>query len=165
MSTEADTCRTYVVPKLYSAGWSDDQIGEQRAFTDGRIIVSGTRAWRRPQKRADYLLHHSKHFPLAVVEAKAEHKNPLLTRHQRAERVKREEAQFFSVLSPEAREILNELLEKYADDGELQFSLPDILKLPPISQHGNVNEITQKFGGPDRLRTAVNQLQELLYSA
>lgn len=26
MPTEADTCRKYVLPKLYAAGWSDDQI-------------------------------------------------------------------------------------------------------------------------------------------
>jgi len=26
--TEADTCRKYVLPKLYAAGWSDDQINE-----------------------------------------------------------------------------------------------------------------------------------------
>ncbi len=63
------------------------------------------------------------------------------------------------------REILNQLLDKYASDGELQFSLPDILKLPPISHHGNVNEITEIFGGPDQLRTAVNQLQALLYAS
>ena len=41
MPSEADTCRTYVVPKLYQAGWRDDQIGEQRTFTDGRILVAG----------------------------------------------------------------------------------------------------------------------------
>ncbi len=44
-------------------------------------------------------------------------------------------------------------------------ALPDVLKLPPISHHGNVNEIIGKFGGPDQLRTAVNQLQSLLYAA
>jgi type I restriction enzyme R subunit len=27
--TEADTCRTYVVPKLHAAGWTADQISEQ----------------------------------------------------------------------------------------------------------------------------------------
>ena len=43
--------------------------------------------------------------------------------------------------------------------------LPDVLKLPPISHHGNVNAIIGKFGGADRLRTAVNQLQSLLYAA
>lgn len=40
MPTEADTCRTYVVPKLYAAGWKDEQIEEQRTFTDGRILVA-----------------------------------------------------------------------------------------------------------------------------
>ncbi|HEY1170331.1 MAG TPA: DEAD/DEAH box helicase family protein [Verrucomicrobiae bacterium] len=75
MSTEADTCRKFVVPKLYSAGWNDDQIGEQRPFTDGRIVVAGKMAWRRPQKRADYLLRYRQSLPLAVVEAKASHKN------------------------------------------------------------------------------------------
>jgi type I restriction enzyme R subunit len=27
--TEADTCRRFVLPKLYAAGWNDDQINEQ----------------------------------------------------------------------------------------------------------------------------------------
>src|ERR1700681_197262 len=68
---EADTCRTYVVPKLYSAGWEDTQISEQKSFTDGRIVLIGSRAIRRPQKRADYLLRYRRDFPIAVVEAKA----------------------------------------------------------------------------------------------
>ena len=68
---EADTCRTYVLPKLYSAGWEDTQISEQKSFTDGRIVLVGNRAIRRPQKRADYLLRYRRDFPIAVVEAKA----------------------------------------------------------------------------------------------
>ncbi|MBI2993620.1 MAG: DEAD/DEAH box helicase family protein [Gammaproteobacteria bacterium] len=76
MATEADTCRKYVLPKLYAAGWNDDQISEQRTFTDGRIMVAATRVWRRPQKRADYLLRYRPNFMIAVVEAKASHKKP-----------------------------------------------------------------------------------------
>src|SRR6266481_1915783 len=71
---EADTCRTYVLPKLYSAGWEDTQISEQKSFTDGRIVVVGNRAIRRSQKRADYLLRYRRDFPIAVVEAKAVYK-------------------------------------------------------------------------------------------
>jgi type I restriction enzyme R subunit len=71
---EADTCRTYVLPKLYSAGWEDTQISEQKSFTDGRIVLVGNRAIRRPQKRADYLLRYRRDFPVAVVEAKAIYK-------------------------------------------------------------------------------------------
>lgn len=73
--SEADTCRKYVLPKLYAAGWTDDQISEQRYFTDGRIVVAGSKIRRKPQKRADYLLRYSRDFALAVVEAKAAYKN------------------------------------------------------------------------------------------
>lgn len=74
--TEADTCRKYVLPKLYAAGWTDDQINEQRTFTDGRIVVAGARVSRRPQKRADYLLRYKPELMIAVVEAKAVYRNP-----------------------------------------------------------------------------------------
>jgi hypothetical protein len=71
---EADTCRKYVLPKLIEAGWDNDprSFTEQRTFTDGRIVVSGEKIYRRPQKRADYLLRHTRDFPIAVIEAKAE---------------------------------------------------------------------------------------------
>jgi type I restriction enzyme R subunit len=73
---EADTCRRYVLPKLYEAGWKDDQISEQKYFTDGRIIPVGRKHRRRPGKKTDYLLSYRPDFPLAVVEAKAQHKLP-----------------------------------------------------------------------------------------
>ena len=38
---EADTCRTYVIPKLKSAGWEDDRITEQLVLTPGRIVPIG----------------------------------------------------------------------------------------------------------------------------
>src|SRR6266498_2056254 len=75
MPTEADTCRTLITPKLQAAGWENDphSIAEQRTFTDGRIIVHGNTARRRPGKRADYILRYTRDFPIAVVEAKSEH--------------------------------------------------------------------------------------------
>ncbi|CCJ35846.1 type I restriction enzyme, R subunit [Methanoculleus bourgensis MS2] len=75
MITEADTCRKYVLPKLYGAGWTDDQISEQKTFTDGQILVSGDRVRRGKPKRADYLLRIGKNYPIAVVEAKAAYKS------------------------------------------------------------------------------------------
>ena len=74
--TEADTCRMYVLPLLHKAGWTDEQIAEQRTFTDGRIVVVGEKCWRGKQKRADYILRYRRDFPIAVVEAKAAYKNP-----------------------------------------------------------------------------------------
>jgi type I restriction enzyme R subunit len=90
---------------------------------------------------------------------------PLRTRRERADRLLKEKKDFFDQYGPEAKAILNELLEKYAEHGTAQFVIPDVLKVPPLSSHGNVVEIAGYFGGPERLREAVNQLQTLLYAA
>jgi type I restriction enzyme R subunit len=76
MVTEADTCRKFVTPKLYSAGWDDDQILEQKTFTDGRIVVTGSKVTRQQQKRADYILRYRSNLMIAVIEAKSQYKNP-----------------------------------------------------------------------------------------
>ena len=78
MITEADTCRRYVLPKLKAAGWDNEphSFTEQKSFTDGRIVVGGSRIRRCPQKRADYLLRFNRDFTIAVVEAKAAYKSP-----------------------------------------------------------------------------------------
>ena len=60
---------------------------------------------------------------------------------------------------------MGDLLEKYAEHGTAQFVIPDVLKVPPISDRGNVIEIAQLFGGPEKLKEAVNELQALLYAA
>ncbi len=90
---------------------------------------------------------------------------PLLTRRQRAERFQRKHEDLFERYGPEARDVLSELLEKYAEYGLDEFKLPDILKIPPISERGNTAEIISLFGGADQLREAVTELQEHLYLA
>jgi hypothetical protein len=65
----------------------DDQISEQKSFTDGRIVVAGDKPRRRKQKRADYLLRYRRDFPIAIVEAKSIYKSHCrLTAHKRKER-------------------------------------------------------------------------------
>jgi type I restriction enzyme R subunit len=90
---------------------------------------------------------------------------PLRTRRERAQRLKLDCGDFFDRYAPEARAVLEELLEKYAEHGDAQFVLPDVLKVPPISAHGQIGDIVNLFGGPDRLRSAVSELQNLLYAA
>ena len=90
---------------------------------------------------------------------------PLRTRRERAQRLRFETKDFFDQFGAAAREVLDELLEKYTEHGAAQFVLPDVLELPPINRHGNVMEIAALFGGPEKLRAAVNELQTLLYAA
>jgi len=56
------------------------------------------------------------------------------------------------------------VLEKYAEHGITQFAL-DVLKVPPLSNFGMVGEIARLFGGADRLKLAVEQMQTLLHVA
>jgi type I restriction enzyme R subunit len=90
---------------------------------------------------------------------------PLRTRRERAQLLRSARRDFFAQYGPQAVEILNELLDKYTEHGTAQFVVPDVLKVPPISKRGNVMEIAALFGGPDKLRLALNQLQTLLYAA
>lgn len=90
---------------------------------------------------------------------------PLRTRRERAQQLKTNKPDFFTRYSPEARIVLEELLDKYAEHGDAQFVLPDVLRVPPLSNHGQIAEIVRLFGGADKLRSAVTELQNELYAA
>ena len=63
-----------------------------------------------------------------------------------------------------AREILNSLLEKYADYGIGEFDqLPRVLQVSPFDQYGSTYEIYQLFGGAEKLLQAVDEMQKFLY--
>ncbi|HET9410048.1 MAG TPA: DEAD/DEAH box helicase family protein [Candidatus Sulfotelmatobacter sp.] len=88
---------------------------------------------------------------------------PLLTRRQRAEMLRRDKRSFFEQYGPEARKVLDEMLDKYVEYGERQFQIPEVLKVPPISEHGTIPQIAAFFGGAEKMRSAVNEMQNLLY--
>lgn len=90
---------------------------------------------------------------------------PLRTRRERAQRLRSEKRDFFEEYAPEAREVLNELLDKYTEHGTAQFVVPDVLEVPPISERGNVMQIARCFGGEEKLVEAIRKLQTLLYAA
>src|SRR5205809_2740690 len=68
---------------------------------------------------------------------------PLRTRRERAQRLKSDKKDFFERYGPKARAILEELVEKYADHGSAQFTLPEVLEVPPLNRYGNVIEIAR----------------------
>ena len=89
---------------------------------------------------------------------------PLVTRRERAEKLRQKKANFFNTFTPAAREILNELLDKYADYGIGEFDqLPRVLQVSPFDQYGSTHEIYQLFGGAEKLLQAVDELQKFLY--
>lgn len=90
---------------------------------------------------------------------------PLRSRRERADRVRQEYSAYLVEHGEAARAILDALLVKYEDHGVTQFEIPEVLKVPPISNAGNVAEIADLFGGPQELKDAVIGLQQLLYAA
>ncbi len=89
---------------------------------------------------------------------------PIRTRKERAERLRANKKDFFNRFGEEARQVLNQMLDKYIEFGTEQLTDTNILKVPPISLHGNLMEISELFGGPAALRNSLGELQTLLYS-
>jgi len=84
-----------------------------------------------------------------------------LTRRERAEGVKKRDA--FTKFGPQAKAVLEALLEKYADEGVLNLDDPGVLKIAPFSGMGSVVELIRAFGGKPGFEQAVHDLQGALY--
>ena len=84
-----------------------------------------------------------------------------LTRRERANNVKKRN--YLAKYEGKAREVLEALLVKYADDGILQMEQNDVLKLDPFSHIGTVPKIMKLFGGREGYEAAVIDLKKQLY--
>ncbi len=84
-----------------------------------------------------------------------------LTRHERAENVRKRDP--FSKYGEKARAVLGVLLDKYADEGFLDFHNADVLRIPPINELGTPLELVRNFGGKFQFEQAVQNLQSCLY--
>jgi type I restriction enzyme R subunit len=89
---------------------------------------------------------------------------PLRTRRERAEILRKDKQDFFGRYGAVARAILNEILDKYIEFGLEQLDDIDILKVPPISEYGNLMEIADAFGGISKLKSALSELQNGVYA-
>ena len=137
------------------AGWLDpERRGEIVERLEGMGIDPGilVEAAGRPEADEFDLLCH-----LA-------YNTPLRTRRERADKLRREQHEFFARFGSEAREVLDAVIEKYAEHGSAQLKLPDVLEVPPLSEWGNVIELSARFGGSTALRRAVVEMQSLLYA-
>ncbi|MDV3267143.1 EcoAI/FtnUII family type I restriction enzme subunit R [Mycobacterium avium] len=88
---------------------------------------------------------------------------PLATRTDRVRRVRKEYSDFFEAFQPAAREVLEYLLDKYAEYGISELESPGVLQVPPLSSLGTPVEIARRFGSPEEWRAAQTRLGELVY--
>ena len=86
---------------------------------------------------------------------------PVKTRKDRARVVR--EGHVLDKYAPEAKSVLEALLQKYQDEGELNLNDSRILTIPPVSQMGTPIEIVRWFGSKDSFDLAVRELQDAIY--
>ncbi len=88
---------------------------------------------------------------------------PPLTRHERAANVKKRDV--FSKYGPQARQVLEALLDKYADQGVKPLEQVEILRIDPFRQFGTPLELLRGFGGKAAYEQAIQELETELYTA
>ncbi len=87
---------------------------------------------------------------------------PPLTRRERAANVRKRN--YFTKYGEQARQVLDALLDKYADVGLDSVESIDVLKVQPFNRLGTPVEIVRVFGGREKYLQAVRELEKELYA-
>ena len=84
-----------------------------------------------------------------------------LTRRERADNVKKRD--FLHKYSGVARQVIEALLDKYANEGITEIERTEVLRLDPFRRMGNPARIAKLFGGKEGYLRAVKELEEEIY--
>ncbi len=85
-----------------------------------------------------------------------------LTRKERAENVKKRN--YFTKYAEKARQVIQALLDKYADEGIENIEDMKVLKVNPLRQFGTPIEIIGFFGGKDNYHKALKEIEDQIYA-
>lgn len=86
-----------------------------------------------------------------------------LTKRERAENVKKRH--YLYKYSDTAKNVLESLLDKYADEGIKEIERTEVLKLDEFTKYGSPMKIVKEFGGKDRYEEAIRELEDQIYFA
>jgi type I restriction enzyme R subunit len=87
---------------------------------------------------------------------------PPLTRRERANRVKKRNV--FTQYGPVARQVIDALLDKYADEGIATIEADTVFNVQPFTTIGRPAEIIRSFGGRPQYLQALRTLEQELYA-
>ena len=88
---------------------------------------------------------------------------PPLTRKERANNVKKRG--YFGKYNEVAKQVLEALLDKYADEGLANLESMEVLKVPDVARFGTPVEILKCFGNKKKFMEAIAELENQLYVA
>ncbi len=143
-------------PTALRSAWTDRirRADIERALDDHGIDLAelAERTGLTASDPLDILVHVAWHLPV-------------MTRSARARRVRLDHQDFFDDQQPQARAVLEQLLEKYTQHGIGQLDDLRILQTAPLTELGSPTEIAARFGGADAMRDAITGLGLLIYAA
>jgi type I restriction enzyme R subunit len=87
---------------------------------------------------------------------------PALTRRERAGKVIK--SNYFMKYGKKAREVIEALLEKYADEGIENIENLEVLRVEPFNRIGTPTEIIQIFGSRDQYMNVIKELESEIYA-
>jgi type I restriction enzyme, R subunit len=88
---------------------------------------------------------------------------PPLTRRERARRVKKRNV--FTQYGPVARQVIDALLDKYADEGIATIEADTVFNVQPFTDLGRPFELIKSFGGRPQYKAALQTLERELYTS
>ena len=134
------------------------------------------RTWTNAERKAALILELEQHGVLIDALAEEVGKDfdpfdlvchvafdqPPLTRRERAEQVKKRN--YFAKYAIQARNVLEALLDKYADTGVENIEDIKVLTLDPFKSMGSAPELISAFGGKSAYLQALKELEHQLYA-
>jgi type I restriction enzyme R subunit len=124
-----------------------DELAEEGIFWDALVAELGQK-WGEEPDPFDVICHIA-------------FDRPPLTRRERAEQVRKRD--IFNRYEGQARQVLESLVDKYADAGIAPIEDPKVLTLSPFSQLGAPMELINAFGGKPGYQRALHELEDALY--
>ncbi|MFU1519948.1 EcoAI/FtnUII family type I restriction enzme subunit R [Vreelandella alkaliphila] len=124
-----------------------DELAEEGIFWDALVAELGQK-WGEEPDPFDVICHIA-------------FDRPPLTRRERAEQVRKRD--IFNRYEGQARQVLESLVDKYADSGIAPIEDPKVLTLSPFSQLGAPMELINAFGGKPGYQRALHELEDALY--
>ncbi len=85
-----------------------------------------------------------------------------IARKERAEKLKK--GNYFDKYSEKARNVINALIDKYADAGIEHIEKPEVLKVQPFDELGTPYELLNELGGSGGYEEILNTIEEKLYA-
>lgn len=124
-----------------------DELAEEGIFWDALVAELGQK-WGEEPDPFDVICHIA-------------YDRPPLTRRERAEQVRKRD--IFNRYEGQARQVLESLVDKYADAGITPIEDTSVLTMAPFNEIGSVLELFDAFGGKPKYKKALHELEEALY--